>query len=79
MGHGMKNDGAAHQLFGKAYDKIPKSVFAAAAFYLADCCSDAGVGNGGAIKRLKEEFDALGGQVIDRDQAVRAIKALASA
>lgn len=72
-----KDDTAARALLGDAYDRIPKSVFAVAAYYLADACSDAGVGNGQAIARLREEFECLSGQVIDPAQAKRAIAALA--
>jgi hypothetical protein len=71
-----KQDAAARELLGPAYDSIPKSVFAVAAYYLADICSDEGVGNGRALNRLREEFDCIGGQVIDRKQADRAIRAL---
>ena len=75
-----KNDSAARELFGSdAYDRIPKSVFAVAAYYLADACSDAGVGNGQAIERLREEFRCLSEQVIDPAQAKRADAALARA
>lgn len=74
-----KDDHAARMLFGPAYERIPKSVFAVAAYYLADACSEEGVGNDGAIKRLREEFEALGGQVIDPAQAKRARAALAKA
>lgn len=72
----FKNDRAARELLGDAYDRIPKSVFAVAAYYLADACSDAGVGNDDAINRLRQEFEALGGQIIDPVQAKRAIAAL---
>lgn len=72
-----KDDGTARHLFGDAYDRIPKSVFAVAAYYLADACSDAGVGNDQAIERLREEFRCLAGQVIDPAQAGRAERALA--
>lgn len=74
-----KDDHAARMLLGPAYDRIPKSVFAVAAYYLADACSDEGVGNDGAIKRLRKEFEALGGQVIEAAQAKRALAALAKA
>jgi hypothetical protein len=50
---------------------------AVAAYYLADACSDEGIGNGQAIKRLGEEFRCLAGQVIDPAQAKRAERALA--
>lgn len=72
-----KDDTVARDLFGDAYDRIPKSVFAVAAYYLADACSEDGVGNGQAIERLREEFTCLAGQVIDPAQAQRAIRALA--
>lgn len=74
-----KQDRAARELFGPAYDGIPKSVFAVAAYYLADACSDEGVGQGAALKRLREEIDALDGQIIDPVQAKRARAALAKA
>jgi hypothetical protein len=75
-----KADTAAIELFGRvAYAGIPKSVFAVAAYYLADACSETGVGNGEAIQRLREELRCLSGQVIDPKQASRSLSALAHA
>lgn len=75
----MKNDNEARALYGPAYDSIPKSVFAVAAYHLADICSEAGADNGQAIARLREELEALSGQVIPPEQAERALRALAKA
>ena len=75
----FKDDSAARELFGPAYEGIPKSVFAVVSYYLADACSDEGVGAGAALKRLREEIDALDGQIIDPAQAKRALAALAKA
>lgn len=71
-----KNDSTARHLYGEAYDKIPKSVFAVMAWYLADACSDEGVGNNGELARLEEELKALRGQVLDERQANRALAAI---
>jgi hypothetical protein len=53
------NDATAHALWGDAYDAIPKSVFAAIAWHLANlasgCCDEPGM----AEKRFLEEWDAL--------------------
>lgn len=70
------NDDIARNLYGPAYDKIPKSVFAVMAWYLADACSDAGVGNDGELLRLQDELKALRGQILDVRQANRALAAL---
>ena len=70
-----KNDSIARHLYGEAYDRIPKSVFAVMAWYLADACSDDGVGNDGELARLQDELKALRGQVLDERQADRALAA----
>ncbi len=46
------NDGVVREICAPAYDAIPKSVFAVVAWYLADCASDEGVGNGGEVRRF---------------------------
>lgn len=71
-----KDDRVARAFFGEAYDGIPKSVFAVAAYYLADACSDEGVEQGAALKRFREEVDALGGLIIGPAQAKRSLAAL---
>jgi hypothetical protein len=76
---GLKSDQVARELFGPAYDGIPKSVFAVAAFYLADACSELGAGQGDELNRLAHEFSCLAGQVIDPEQAKRALAALRKA
>ncbi len=71
-----KNDSVARDLYGGAYDGIPKSVFAVVAWYLADACSSVGVGNDGELERLKDELKALRGQILDERQADVALAAL---
>lgn len=74
---GMKKDQVARSLWGRAYDEIPKSVFAVVAFYLADVASTEGVGNGGEVERFRQELEALlKNQIIDEAQARNALKAL---
>lgn len=65
-----KNDAAAREHWGVAYDQIPKSVFAVLAWRLADRL--------GAYPEgiCIEELRALGNQIIDLKQADRAIKAI---
>lgn len=67
----------ARSLWGAAFDAIPKSVFAIAAWYLADCASDEGFGQGGEVQRFREELEALNGSGILSEQATqKAIRAL---
>ena len=56
MNHG---DEPARALWGEAYERIPKSVFAVVAYYLCDCASDEGVGQGGELRRFVEELEAM--------------------
>jgi hypothetical protein len=73
-----KNDHAARALWGRAYDELPKSVFAVVAWYLADCASDEGVGHGGEVRRFIEELDAMKSNgILDAVQVDRALAALA--
>lgn len=75
--HQTKQDREARGLWGPAYDSIPKSVFATAAWHLADCCSDAGVGNGQEVARFLDEVRALAENgLISPAQAARASSAL---
>ena len=59
-----EDDQEARALWGAAFNAIPKSAFALAAWYLADCASDEGVGQGGEVRRFREELDALRGSGI---------------
>jgi hypothetical protein len=69
----MNNDNAAINLWGEAYARIPKSVFAIVAWYLADICNDVGAGNGQAVARFIEELDALRSNgILNLDQVRRA-------
>lgn len=77
MSNGMKDDGAAAHVWGRAYAAIPKSVFAMACWHLADVASDAGVGNGQAELRFMEEIEALrDNRLISPSQAKRALSIL---
>lgn len=74
----LKADGAAHALFGDAYNEIPKSVFAAIAWHLANCASW-GIDNPGAAEaRFLEEWRALagGGHIPQRPPTARVIAKL---
>jgi hypothetical protein len=55
---GHKNDDAAREAWGAAYDKIPKSVFAAAAWHMASCLAGDGR-EGKAEARFAHEIDVL--------------------
>src|SRR5690606_3637901 len=54
-----KNDGHARAAWGSAYDAIPKSVFALAAWHLANVASDSADSDGAAERRFVEEVAAL--------------------
>lgn len=73
-----KNDFAARDVWGDdVYDDIPKSVFALAAYYLADVCSDSPDEHGAAHTRFCEEIQALASNgIMDASQAKRAIATL---
>jgi len=69
-----KNDLAAREHWGAAYDAVPKSVYAVLAWRLADR-----LGEGEAVAICIEELEALGGQIIDARQASRAVKSIREA
>lgn len=72
------DDGVAREIWGSAYDAIPKSVFAVVAWYLADCASDEGVGNDGELRRFAEELEAMHSNgILGERQVKRAQRALA--
>ena len=72
------DDSIARDLWGQAYDAIPKSVFAVVAWYLADCASDEGVGNGGELRRFIEELEAMGSNgILDERQVKKALRSVA--
>jgi hypothetical protein len=59
------------------FDAIPKSVLAVMVWYLADACSDRGVGNDGEFERMREELDALvGSGLIEKSHHKRAVAAI---
>lgn len=79
MAASTREDQAARELWGDAYGAIPKSVFAVAAWYLSDCASDEGVGNGGELRRFREELEALKASgILPEPQVKRAMRALAA-
>lgn len=70
-------DEVARGLWGGAYAATPKGVFAVVAFYLCDCASDEGVGQGGELRRFVEELDALQvSGILLKDQVRRARRAV---
>lgn len=74
----FKKDGPARKAWGKAYDAIPKSVFALAAWHLANVASDSADADGAAEHRFFEELKALADSgILDRKQAMSALTALA--
>lgn len=76
----MKQDRSARLAWCEAYDAIPKSVFALAAWHLANVCSDSADADGAAERRMIEELEALrDGDHLPRAQADRAIKAIRTA
>lgn len=72
----FKQDGAARRAWGDAYDSIPKSVFAIAAWHLANVASGNADAVGAAEQRMIEELEALQYGHLPQAQATRAIKAL---
>ena len=75
----LKQDAAARQAWGDAYDAIPKSVFALLAWHLANVASDAADEPGAAERRAVEELEALRYGHLPTAQADRAIKAIRAA
>lgn len=72
-----KLDGEATSLWGYAYADIPKSVFAVAAYHLANLASG---GECSTAERMIEEIEALGlNGCINAAQAKRSIAALKKA
>lgn len=72
-----KHDSEARALWGAAYEAIPKSVFAVAAWHLANLAGDGEAG--GAARRFAEEINALGmGGIITEAQASRALKTMSA-
>ena len=73
-----KDDSVARQLWGDAYEKIPKSLFAVVAWYVCDVASNEGAGNGGELRRFLEELDAMEtNQIVSAAQIKRARTAIA--
>ena len=73
----MKNDVAARQAYGQAYDGIPKSVFALLAWHLANQVSGEADALGAAEQQLMQEINALVRQgQIEPAQARRPLKEL---
>ena len=70
-----KRDEHARRAWGDAYDAIPKSVFALAAWHLANGSSESADADGAAEQRFIEELEALRHHMAD-GQADRAIKAV---
>lgn len=76
----FKQDASARRAWGDAYAAIPKSVFAIAAWHLANVCSEAADMSGAAEARMIEGLRALrDGGHLPRVQADRAIKAIEAA
>lgn len=73
-----KQDEHARELWGDAYNAIPKSVFATMAWFLAGAASDNCDDPESIVARVLEELDALRGQVLPERQANAAIKAVRS-
>lgn len=74
----FKNDQHARKHWGKAYDAIPKSVFATAAWHLANLASGEIDEPGAAELRFVEELRALAQNgIISGPQAVAAGSAVA--
>lgn len=73
-GHAGKHDGDARSLWGAAYQKIPKSVFAVAAYYLAQRAQPEHV-PGGAETQFLLELKALAGvELITKQQFTAAAR-----
>lgn len=66
-----KHDGPARELWGNAYDDIPKAVFAVVAYSLAARDGIASVSFGQQVEALTR------GGIIDQAQSRRVFKALA--
>lgn len=72
-----KQDAAARAAWGDAYGAIPKSVFALAAWHLANVASGSADTDGAAETRMIEELRALRDcGHLPKPQADRAIKAI---
>ena len=70
-----KNDSHARECWGDLYDSLPKSVFATAAWHLANVASGAADGPGEAEKRFFEELRALvASGIIPKQQIARMLK-----
>lgn len=75
----FKQDRAARRAWGEAYDAIPKSVFALAAWHLANVASGTADADGAAELRMIEELEALACGHLPEAQAHRSIKAIRAA
>lgn len=74
---GFKKDLAAQAAWGEAYDAIPKSVFALAAWHLANLASGEADAHGAAARRFCDELCALmGSGILDAAQGKRAVAAV---
>jgi hypothetical protein len=72
-----KNDSHAKELWGAAYDDIPKSVFATVAWHLANLCSDRADTPGAALERFISEIEVLrDNEMIPKPQAIAALRKL---
>ena len=72
-----KNDAAARAHWGAVYEAIPKSVFAVAAWHLANVASGTADEDGAAEARFEEEIAALvEAGIMPADQGKRALRAL---
>lgn len=70
-----KNDAHARQCWGDLYDKLPKSVFATAAWHLANLASGEADNEGAAERQFFEELKALMyNDIIPKQQVLRALK-----
>lgn len=79
-GQGLKDDQVARRMWGSAYNDIPKSVFALAAWHLANIASEDPDGEGQAEARFREEIEALASnKLITPAQAKRVLATLTAA
>lgn len=70
-----KNDRHARIWWGDLYDSLPKSVFATAAWHLANVASESPDSDGAAEKRFFEELKALvANGMIPKQQVSRLFK-----
>lgn len=70
-----KNDSHARDCWGDLYDSLPKSVFATAAWHLANIASGEADAPGAAEKRFFEELKALAANgIIPKQQFARMFK-----